>query len=186
MRDEAQIERIQRVMGVSHVFCSTVTEMLERALSEASGGELALSQVKLLLLVGSPHRQFKVTDVAEFLGVTNAAASRAIDRLVQRGLIDRTVSKEDRRAVDLALTPESEAVLARFKEVRDRELRRVLGDHPPEALDTVASLLEELSTKMAELETVLEREGVVSRELYGPVGVEDESDEVRVAEAKAS
>lgn len=183
MEGEARIERIHRVMGAAHVFCASVTEVLERALSEASGGELALSQLKLLLLVGSPHHRLKVTDVAEFLGVTNAAASRAIDRLVKRGLIDRTVSRADRRAVDLALTPESEDLLGRFKEIRDRELRRVLGDHPSDALDSVASLLDRLSSGMAELETVLEREGVVSRELYRPVGVEDDRVDERVAEA---
>src|SRR5690554_5442397 len=97
MDTAGKIDLIQQVMGASHVFCTTVTELLERTLEESSGEALAMSQVKLLLLIAHPHHTFKVTDVAQFLGVTNAAASRAIDRLVQRGLVDRTVSKEDRR-----------------------------------------------------------------------------------------
>lgn len=188
MADSRKIDLIQQVMGASHVFCTTVNELLERSLAEATDEALVLSQVKLLLLIARPEQQFKVTDVADFLGVTNAAASRAIDRLVQRGLIDRSVSAQDRRAVDLALTEDSREILARFKEVRDRELLRVLGDYPSGKLEEVAELLDELSVRLAELETeeesrclrcgihfrsgcvmrdVLGRECVVSRELYG-------------------
>ena len=182
------IERIRQVMGASHLFCTTVNELLERTLEEATDEPLVLSQVKLLLLIARPGQRFKVTDVADFMGVTNAAASRAIDRLVQRGLIERSVSAEDRRAVDLSLTPASRQVLDRFREVRNRELERVLGDYPEEKLETVAELLDELSVRLAELETgeeerclrcgihfrkgcvmrdVLDRECALSEELYG-------------------
>ncbi len=157
MDQEQQVELIRRVMGASHVFCSTVNELLERTLQESSDEQLAMSQVKLLLLISRPGQRFKVTDVADFLGVTNAAASRAIDRLVQRGLVDRTVSPDDRRAVDLALTPSAEALLARFTDVRNRELLRLLGSHPPEKLERAASLLDELSILMLEPDGTDER-----------------------------
>ncbi len=204
MRDGERIGLIQQVMGASHVFCTTVNEMLERSLEEASEDRLVLSQVKLLLLIGRPHQRFKVTDVADFLGVTNAAASRSIDRLVQRGLVDRTVSKEDRRAVDLTLTEESEALLDRFEEVRNRELLRVMGDYPPEKMLEAVSLLDELTVRLAELETesekrclrcgvhfrdgcvmrdVLDRECVVARDMYGPREGGESEEDTRVAEA---
>lgn len=198
-----QIERIQQVMGASHLFCTTVNELLERTLDEASDEQLVLSQVKLLLLIARPGQRFKVTDVADFLGVTNAAASRAIDRLVQRGLIDRSVSAEDRRAVDLSLTPASRELLDRFTEIRNRELLEVLGDFPVEKLDAAAELLDELSVRLAGLETegedrclrcgihfrngcvmrdVLDRECVVSEELYGaPNDASDEGEAIAEA-----
>lgn len=145
MNEAQKIELIQRTMGASHVFCSTVGELLERALAEAGGLQLNMSQIKLLLLISRPGKRFKVTDVAQFLGVTNAAASRSIDRLVQRGLVDRTVTPEDRRAVDLTLTPMANDLLERFTAVRDRELLRLIGDHPAEKLERAAELLDELS-----------------------------------------
>jgi DNA-binding MarR family transcriptional regulator len=204
MRDEEQIGLIQQVMGASHVFCTTVNEMLERSLEEASDDQLVLSQVKLLLLIGRPHQRFKVTDVADFLGVTNAAASRSIDRLVQRGLVDRTVSKEDRRAVDLTLTKESEELLDRFEEIRNRELLRVMGDYPREKMLQAVALLDELTVRLAELEAdsedrclrcgvhfrdgcvmrdVLDRECVVARDTHGPRKGGDIEEDTRVAEA---
>lgn len=200
MDDEQRIELIRQVMGASHIFCTSVNELLERTLSESTAEQLAMSQVKLLLLISRPGQRFKVTDVAEFLGVTNAAASRAIDRLVQRGLVNRTISREDRRAVDLALTPAAEKLLERFTEVRNRELLRLLGQHPPEKLERAAELLDELSVLLLDPEThpderclrcgvhfragcvvrdVLGRECVVGNTLYG----EHEADAVEAAES---
>jgi DNA-binding MarR family transcriptional regulator len=188
MEAEQKIALIQQVMGASHVFCSAVNELLERTLAEASEGQLALSQVKLLLLIARPEHRFKVTDVAEFLGVTNAAASRAIERLVQRGLVDRTISREDRRAVDLALTERSRDLLARFTDSRNGELLALLGAVDAEKLTRAAELLDELSVLLLDLGSpgkerclrcgmhfrtgcvlrdVLGRECAVSGQLYG-------------------
>jgi DNA-binding MarR family transcriptional regulator len=200
MDEERKIELIRQVMGASHVFCSSVNELLERTLTEATDEQLAMSQVKLLLLISRPEQRFKVTDVADFLGVTNAAASRAIDRLVQRGLVDRTVSPDDRRAVDLALTPLAETLLADFTVARNRELLRLLGQHPDEKLERAAALLDELSVLLLDpgadvherclrcgihfrsgcvLRDVLGRECVVAGGLYG----DDEESAAPIAEA---
>jgi DNA-binding MarR family transcriptional regulator len=46
-----------------------------------------------------------VTDVGDHLGVTNAAASQMVDRLVQQGLIERAEDPSDRRVKQLSLTP---------------------------------------------------------------------------------
>ena len=157
MAMEEQLGLIQRVMGAAQVFCSTVEDLLERTLEEASEEPLAMSQVKLLMLIGQPGRRYKVSDVAAFLGVTNAAASRAIDRLVQRGLIDRTLAVDDRRAVDLALTPSSRALLERFAAARGAELLRLLGDYPEARLRRAAELFDDLSVRLLDPEAHGER-----------------------------
>ena len=150
--DDEKLPLIRDVMGASHVYCSAVDDLLDRTLEEAVDAQLAMSQVKLLLLVARPGQQFKITDVADFLGVTNAAASRAIDRLVQRDLVDRSVSPRDRRAVTLSLTPEGEELLARFQRVRTRELLRLLGEVDAERLRLAAEILDELSVKLLALD----------------------------------
>jgi DNA-binding MarR family transcriptional regulator len=145
MSAETKVELIQKVMGASHVYGTALNELLERTLAEASGEPLQMSQVRLLLLIADTGRRYKVTDVAGFLGVTNAAASRAIDRLVQRGLIDRRESAEDRRAVELSLTPDGSALLDRFAELRNAELLELLAEYPESKLQRIASLLDELA-----------------------------------------
>jgi hypothetical protein len=116
---------------------------------------------------------------------------------VQRGLLLRTVSQQDRRAVDLSLTPEGEELLEEFRRIRNRELLRVLGDFPDDKLLQVTALLDELSVRLAELETNPEerclrcgihlrsgcvmrdrlgRECVISRQLYGDDDAEEDVD----------
>jgi DNA-binding MarR family transcriptional regulator len=192
MNAGAGLELIRRVMGSSHVFCTAMNDLLERTLAAAIDEPLMMSQVKLLLLVARPGERLKVTDVAEFLGVTNAAASRAIDRLVQRDLVDRAVSVEDRRAVELSLTPHGRELLDRFASVRNQELLRLMGGYPPSKLERAATLMDELSVLLLDLEEeaearclrcgvhfhsgcvlrdVLGRECAVSSELYGTPGM---------------
>jgi DNA-binding MarR family transcriptional regulator len=151
MNEEEKVRLIQQVMGAAHVFCTAMSEMLEYTLEEATDEPLAMSQVKLLLLIARPGQRYKVSDVAEFLDVTNAAASRAIDRLVQRGLVDRTVSTGDRRAVDLALTPQGETLLRRFTERRNEELLARLGQYPEEKLQRATELLDEVTVLLLDL-----------------------------------
>jgi DNA-binding MarR family transcriptional regulator len=153
MGEERRVAVIQQVMGASNLFFSSVNDVLERALEEVSDEQVSMSQVKLLLLIARPDKRFKVRDVAEFLGITNAAASRSIDRLVLRGLVDRTVTPEDRRAVELTLTPTAEAMLSRFTEVRDRELLRLLGEHPLDKMERTTELLDEMSVRLLSADT---------------------------------
>lgn len=152
MNETERLDLMHRAMGASNVFCATVTGLLEESLDEASGSELALSQLRLLLLISRPEHRFKVRDVAEFLGVTSAAASRSIDRLVQRGMVHRSLAPDNRRAVDLVLTDAGRELLARFTEVRDARLTRVLADYPSEKLEQVAVLLDELSVVLLDLD----------------------------------
>lgn len=151
MDENRMVELLQQVMGASHLFSSSVNDVLEGALKEATDQELTMSQVKLLLLISNPGQRFKVMDVAEFLGVTNAAASRSIDRLVQRGLVDRTVTPEDRRAVDLTLTPLAEDLLGRFAEARNRELARRLGHNSAQNMERAFELMERATGLMLQL-----------------------------------
>jgi DNA-binding MarR family transcriptional regulator len=152
-----KLDLIRDVLGASQVFSSAVSELLEGTLEEVAGPSLALSQLKLLMLIARPAQRLKVTDIADFLGVTNAAASRAIDRLVQRGLVDRTISQEDRRAVDLSLTPRSQALLARFNEARNTKLLTLLGEYPTERLAQAVRLFDELSAMLTDPPTDAER-----------------------------
>lgn len=152
MNEPDRIELLQELLGASHIFCSALNDLLERTLEEAGHGELAMSQVKLLLLVSRPDRRLNVSDVAAFLDVTNAAASRAIDRLVQRGLVDRTLSPSDRRAVELSVTDEGAEVLRSFARARGQEVSRLLGELSDARIEHAIDLLDSLSVLLLDLD----------------------------------
>ena len=66
-----------------------------------------------------------VSNIGDMLGVTNAAASQMIDRLVQHGLIERTEDPVDRRAKQLRLTDKGRSIVRESIEVRRRWMERL-------------------------------------------------------------
>jgi DNA-binding MarR family transcriptional regulator len=89
-----------------------------------------------------------VSEIGEQMGVTSAAASQAIDRLVLQGLIERTEDPTDRRAKRLALTPKGLALLERGIEARSRWIEGLTDALTPEQQSlTIVALT--LLTKLA-------------------------------------
>jgi DNA-binding MarR family transcriptional regulator len=106
---------------------------------------LSFSQINILmrLLHGG---NTGVSEVGSQLGVTNAAASQAVDRLVQLGLIERTEDPEDRRAKKLALTPKGRTLIEMGIEVRSRWVEGITDALTPEQQGMIISALTLLTT----------------------------------------
>ena len=121
------------------------------------------------------------SELAEVTGVRASAASRAVSRLVDEGLVQRRVSGLDRRSVTLRLTGTGRARVRRFdQQMRDfnescapkfKELLLAFGREPvapegavrPAALVT-AGRLAELGTRYAEdADSVLATFGLTTR-----------------------
>ncbi len=88
-----------------------------RGFMEETG--LSFSQLNILMRLFHGGR-CGVSEIGERLGITNAAASQSIDRLVNLGLIKRTEDPEDRRAKQLALTRAGQALIEKSVEVRSQ------------------------------------------------------------------
>lgn len=71
---------------------------------------LSMSQFGVMFHL-SRKRSSGVTDLGEHLGVTSAAASQLLERLVQQGLILRTEDPHDRRVKQIVLTDKGCQVL---------------------------------------------------------------------------
>ncbi len=71
---------------------------------------LSFSQINILMRLVHGHST-GVSEIGEQLGVTNPAASQAVDRLVHLGLVGRTEDPEDRRAKKLTLTKEGRELI---------------------------------------------------------------------------
>jgi DNA-binding MarR family transcriptional regulator len=56
-----------------------------------------------------------VTDIAEEMGITSAAVSQLLDRLVQQGLISRSEDPHDRRLKLIVLTDKGRSTLDMFR-----------------------------------------------------------------------
>ena len=82
-----------------------------------------------------------VSEIGEQMGVTNAAASQAVDRLVHLGLIERTEDPDDRRAKRLALTQKGQALVEKGIEARSQWVEGLTNALTPEQQSLIISAL---------------------------------------------
>ena len=121
----------------SEVFMQRSMRDFKRFMDET---DLSFSQVNILMrLLHSGNTG--VSEIGEQLGVTNAAASQAVDRLVQLGLIERTEDPEDRRAKRLALTPKGRKLIEKGIEARSQWVEGLTDALTPEQQSMIISAL---------------------------------------------
>ena len=85
-----------------------------------------------------------VGDVGNLLGISNAAASQLVDRLVQQGLVERTEATHDRRVKHLSLTAKGLALLDDSVVARmgwTEQLAATLGPEQRQAVSQALGLL---------------------------------------------
>lgn len=141
-----------RLLRNSHIFSSAVREILEQKfLKEASSLPLTLSQFHLLKLM-SINGQHQVHEVAEFLGVSPAAASKNIDKLEGLGLVSRTPSRGDRRATLLKITSKGRKLVLAYEELKAARLYPVLDKFKSKEINELSRLLERFSVEVFKLE----------------------------------
>lgn len=138
-------------LGSAQIFTSAVNDLMAQQLRAIIGDEVTYSQLKLLKMV-SLTEGYSVSNVAQFLGVSTAAASRAVDRLVRRGLVNRMEAPEDRRAVELSLTEKGAELLSRYDAAAEEALDQVFGDLATEQLRGMGDLLDRLSVSIVQRE----------------------------------
>jgi DNA-binding MarR family transcriptional regulator len=140
---------VQDFLGSAQIFTSAVHDLLEAQLREVPGQTLTFPQLKLLKMV-SLTEAYTVGNVASFLGVSSAAASRAVDRLVRRRLLDRAAAAADRRAVRLSLTEEGRRLVESYETAANHSLERLFNRFPPDELRHTADLLDNLSLSIVD------------------------------------
>lgn len=140
---------INDFLGSVRILSTTIDEWMEEELKESTKDRVTPSQLRVLKLVARTNAR-RIGDVADFLAVSNAAASKAVDRLVRRGLVRRAEAASDRRAVELSLTSEGRTLLAQYEAATNQVLKEVFGSLPQDRLTDTAEFLDQLSTQMVQ------------------------------------
>ena len=97
---------------------------------------ITMSQAKLLYVVVAAG-QVHMAALPGRLGVSLSTVSGAVDRLVDAGLLTRHEDPADRRQVLVGATDTGAALLDRFRELNQRQLRWLLGRVAPDDLVVV-------------------------------------------------
>jgi len=121
----------------TEVFMSRSGRDFKRFMAETG---LSFSQVNLLMRLYHKGK-CGISEIGGRLGITKPAASQAIDRLVNLGMIERTEDPDDRRAKRLALTQAGRALIEKGFEARMNWIYSLTDSFTPEQQTLIISVL---------------------------------------------
>jgi DNA-binding MarR family transcriptional regulator len=132
----------------AHIFMRRSMSDFVRFAREAG---LSMQQFSALLIL--QHRGAQgVSDLGEHLGVSSAAASQMIDRLVQQGLLSRDEDPSDRRVRQVALTARGKELIDKSMQARRAWIDGLARVLTPEEQQAIAAALGRLADAARELE----------------------------------
>ena len=119
---------------------------------------LSMSQIGALFAI---HRKGAcgVSDIGEELGITAAATSQMLNRLVEQDLIGRSEDQDDRRVKRIVLTHFGTQTLHESLRARQNWLHRLAVTLTPEEQEQVNTTLKLLIEKAHQLDNELAPEG---------------------------
>jgi MarR family 2-MHQ and catechol resistance regulon transcriptional repressor len=85
--------------------------------------------------------------------LTPGSISTAVDRLLERGLVSRVESPEDRRIRVVSLTPKGKGLIGPIFRKHAAEIRRVFADASPKELRTLETILKKVGKRAQSLGT---------------------------------
>lgn len=111
---------------------------------------LSMSQAGALFRLHGRGLTKGVSDIGDHLGVSNAAASQLLDRLVHQGLILRNEDPDDRRAKKISLTDQGRDFIENGMKGRERSFTSLADGMTPEERAAVLAGLNILVRKIEE------------------------------------
>ncbi len=110
-------------------------------LDEWEGLDMTIPQIKTLVLLERVG-PLRMGNIAIYLGRALSATTTVMDRLVEKGLVDRVSDPNDRRVVICKLTESGEVAIKRFWQIGRERLDLLADLLDEEQLETVVKGLE--------------------------------------------
>lgn len=126
--------------------------VLRRRFQRALGEAIEPGVIRTLRAVDAGAADCGVRDLATALDVEPSTASRLVDSAVTAGYLDRATSPHDRRRTILTVTSEGADVLSRALSIREQLLSELTADWTDDDVEQLATLLERLAARVADLE----------------------------------
>ena len=104
---------------------------------------ISMTQLHVLHMV-EHHGGMPMSRLADMLDVSVSNATGLIDRIEERGFVERIRVASDRRMVVVQLTPSGRQMLDEIENLREEILRRVLDQLSPAQLAGVATAMADL------------------------------------------
>ena len=127
-----------------------LTRVLQvEALEEWRAIDMTIPQIKTLVLLQSVQR-VRMGGIANYLGSTLSASTSVVDRLVDKGLVDRTSDPDDRRVVVCHLTESGMDAISKFWQIEHCKVDPLVKRLDCNQLETIVEALELIRQKVEE------------------------------------
>ena len=127
-----------------------VMHFIRHRIRKLRGSSFSIPQVRALSYL-SRQSDSSLNQLADYLGVSNATTCSLVDRLVQKGYIDRREDPRERRYVKLNLTRDGRQQYKEVREMAVSQLSEVLAGLAPQELKQVNDGLAILRHRIQEL-----------------------------------
>jgi len=121
------------------------------ALNTIAELDLSFTQIKALCALDLDEEGRSVKALADSMGVSLAATSRAVDGLYERELVDRREDTLDRRMKRVSLTEEGRAITSSLNESRLAALQQFLVSLDDEEAEALTRALELILSSRGEI-----------------------------------
>jgi DNA-binding MarR family transcriptional regulator len=111
---------------LNEILPAIMRKFFNRQTNEFFKGKITLPQYIVLEFL-KRQEEAKMTDIAAFLGVTTAAATGIIDRLVKCGYVTRMHQPGDRRVVKIRLTAKGTEVVKKILQEKRQMIMEMFG-----------------------------------------------------------
>ena len=113
--------------------------------------DLSASGFEALAVLDGAGRPLTGTDIAGHLLVTTASITSLLDTLARRGYIERHPHPSDRRKTLVSITDTGRDLVDEMLPTVHTAATQLLGDLPPDQLETLVSACTHLRTRVAQL-----------------------------------
>src|SRR6266536_1888491 len=133
-----------------HLTDDAVRRVLDERLAAEAGCSL-LEHDLLTWLTAAPQCRLQMLTLADMLGVTRGGLTRIVDRLVERGWVERDRPASNRREVYAVLASDGRSTIKRARTVYLRVLEETVGAHLSKAeLDELGRITSKLLGALAD------------------------------------
>jgi DNA-binding MarR family transcriptional regulator len=119
-----------------------ITQLGERCFEKTVS--VTFTQWLALIWLSTQDDPISATQLSRDLGHDMGALTRVVDELERRGLLRRERSRKDRRAVEIAITPEGRRLADEGKRAIVELLNELVQPYSLQELETLISLLQRL------------------------------------------
>jgi DNA-binding MarR family transcriptional regulator len=154
-KEPAGIPAIQRLDSlldsINSVFPVVIRKVLSNSMVRAKAGS---SSMQALVIDGLASGQLTASDISRIYNISKPNVTALVDRLAERGYVERKHDAQDRRRVKISVTAKGRRLIARRRRIIKDYVLRTLEKLQPQEIDEIYISLAAFRDTLARLEKI--------------------------------